>query len=98
MTCFCPLDRWSSRREGRDYRRGDDGAEGGYSLGPVGGTIVGEVLTGLLEHYREKTGKGLAYEPQIRGSVSQGRYTMSNFLVDAGVAEGYRGFSRSRED
>jgi hypothetical protein len=56
----------------------------------VGGTIVGEVLTGLLEHYRESTGKGLAFEPQIRGSVSKGRYTMSNFLVDAGVAEGFR--------
>ena len=90
--------RYGEGRGGRRYRRGYDGAEGGHRLGPVGGTIVGEVLTGLLEHYREKTGKGLAYEPQIRGSVSKGRYTMSNFLVDAGVAEGYREFSRSNED
>lgn len=75
--------------EGGRYHRGDDGAEGGYRLGPVGGTIVGEVLTGLLDHYRQTTGKGLAYEPQIRGSVSNGRYTMGNFLRDAGVAERY---------
>ena len=85
-------------REGRPYRNGYDGADGGYRLGPVGGTIVGEVLTGLLEHFRETTGKGLAYEPQIRGSILKGRYTMSNFLVDAGVAEGYRELSRSHED
>jgi Animal haem peroxidase len=78
----------SIRYEGGRGGRYDD-AEGGYKLGPVGATIVGEVLTGLLEHYRETTGKGLAYEPQIRGSVLKGRYTMANFLVDAGVAERY---------
>ena len=90
--------KYGEGRGRRPYRRGYDGADGGHRLGPVGGTIVGEVLTGLLEHYRETTGKGLAYEPQIRGSISKGRYTMSNFLVDAGVAEGYREFSRSHED
>ena len=74
------------------------GAGGGNSLGPVGGTIVGEVLVGLLEHFREKTGKGLAYDPEVRGSSSgyaagygQGRggprYLMRNFLIDAGVIE-----------
>jgi hypothetical protein len=88
--------RYGQGRAGPRYQGGHDGPEGGYRLGPVGGTIVGEVLTGLLEHYRETTGKGLAYEPQIRGSVSKGRYTMSNFLVDAGVAEGYP--SRSHEE
>lgn len=70
--------------------------DGGHRLGPVGGTIVGEVLTGLLEHYREKTGKGLAYRPSIRGSISlfgpaaggqpHERYMMRNLLVDAQVA------------
>jgi hypothetical protein len=78
-------------RDGRPYARGYDNADGGFKLGPVGATIVGEVLTGLLEHYRETTGKGLAYQPEIRGSVSKGRYTMGNFLVDAGVADAYVG-------
>jgi hypothetical protein len=79
-------------------RRGDYGGDGGNSLGPVGGTIVGEVLVGLLEHFKEKTGKGLAYDPEVRGSSSgyaQGygrgrggpRYLMRNFLIDAGVVE-----------
>lgn len=39
---------------------------GGHSLGPVGGTIVGEVLFGLIDSYREKTGKGLDYVPVIK--------------------------------
>jgi hypothetical protein len=69
---------------------------GGHRLGPVGGTIVGEVLTGLLEHYREKTGKGLDYHPNAIGSTSlfgpyegdtppRPRYLMRNLLMDAGV-------------
>ncbi|HEY7644850.1 MAG TPA: peroxidase family protein [Hyphomicrobiales bacterium] len=78
-----------------------DGPDGGNRLGPVGATIVGEVLTGLVEHYREKTGEGLDYEPKIKGSVSAfgggaegkygsgGRYMMRNFLIDAGVVEDY---------
>lgn len=78
-------------RDGRPYARGYGDADGGFKLGPVGATIVGEVLTGLLEHYREATGKGLAYRPEIRGSISKGRYTMGNFLVDAGVADPYVG-------
>ncbi len=39
---------------------------GGDTLGPVGGTVVGEVLFGLIEHYRENTGKGLDYVPQLK--------------------------------
>jgi hypothetical protein len=61
---------------------------------------VGEVLTGLIDHFREKTGKGLDYHPQIKGSNSvlgglpekygsDHRYLMRNFLIDAGVVEDY---------
>jgi hypothetical protein len=90
--------------EGRYYRRvayagrgpgpGDDYRGEGNSLGPVGGTIVGEVLVGLLDHFREKTGKGLAYQPEVRGSLSnhpdgRPRYLMRNFLIDAGVVPPY---------
>lgn len=39
--------------------------ENGNILGDVGGTIVGEVLIGLLDHYREVTGKGLDFVPSI---------------------------------
>ncbi len=76
----------ASLRYGEGHGRHHYGNEGGDKLGPVGATIVGEVLSGLLEHYREETGKGLAYEPQIR-SGSDRPYTMSDFLVDAGVAD-----------
>jgi Animal haem peroxidase len=34
-------------------------AKVGATLGPVGATIVGETLIGLIDHYREKNGKGL---------------------------------------
>jgi hypothetical protein len=79
---------------------GYGGPDGGHRLGPVGATIVGEVLTGLIDHYRETTGKGLDYQPQIRGSESAfvgldtkepsgHRYLMRNFLIDAGVVEDY---------
>lgn len=73
-------------------------ADGGHRLGPVGGTIVGEVLVGLLEHYQEKTSKGLAYRPEVYGGVSyfgtpdgrsepKRRYLMRNLLMDAGVVD-----------
>jgi hypothetical protein len=76
--------------------RGPRRKRGGHRLGPVGGTIVGEVLTGLLEHYREKTSKGLDYHPKVIGSTSlfgtyegdappRPRYLMRNLLMDAGV-------------
>lgn len=73
--------------------------EGGHSLGPVGGTLVGEVLIGLMEHYREKTGKGLSFRPEVHGSTSgladqygkadRPRYLMRNLLLDAGVVDIY---------
>ncbi len=82
---------------GPDERRIDDGPDAGHRLGPVGATIVGEVLTGLIDYYREKTSKGIAYHPEIHGSTSRfdidggegpgHRYLMRNFLIDAGVVE-----------
>lgn len=84
----------SREAEGRDYPEID----AGHRLGPVGAQIVGEVLTGLLEHYRVSTGKGLDYDPAIKGSesvlvgpngyVARHRYLMRNFLIDAGVVDG----------
>ncbi len=44
-------------------------ASTGHTLGPVGGTVVGEVLIGLLEHYRLTTGEGLAYRPAVRARL-----------------------------
>lgn len=38
---------------------------GGNVLGDIGGLIVGEVLTGLLDHYRDQTSHGLDYIPVI---------------------------------
>jgi len=86
--------------DGGPKGRGFGYGEGGNSLGPVGGTIVGEVLIGLLEHFKEKTGKGLGYHPNIRGSISfvpegyakagpRPRYLMRNLLLDAGVVDIY---------
>lgn len=40
-----------------------DTGDFGNILGPVGGTIVGEVIGGLIDHYRETTGKGLDFVP-----------------------------------
>jgi hypothetical protein len=99
-----PFGRGSRERYERVAYRGQPGGpdrynEGGNSLGPVGGTIVGEVLTGLLEHFRDKTGKGLSYRPEVRGSTSdyasngrprgESRYLMRNLLIDAGVVSPY---------
>ncbi|MGI9409623.1 MAG: peroxidase family protein, partial [Hyphomicrobiaceae bacterium] len=42
---------------------------GGHTLGPVGATFVGEVLTGLIEQYRAKPGKGLSLRPVIRAKL-----------------------------
>ncbi len=47
-------------------------SKGGDRLGPVGGRIVGEVLMGLLDHYRDATGKGLDYDPDIPSGVPHG--------------------------
>jgi hypothetical protein len=84
------------RRYDAEQRDGYNGPDAGHRLGPVGAAIVGEVLTGLVDHYREKTGKGLDYRPEIKGSASSfaglsghghdgHRYLMRNFLIDAGV-------------
>jgi hypothetical protein len=92
--------RRGTRFEPAAYGARRDYEDGGNSLGPVGGTIVGEVLVGLLEHFKEKTGKGLAYQPDVRGSTSayaggaygrgdKPRYLMRNLLMDAGVVESY---------
>lgn len=71
-------------------------ARTGHTLGPIGGTIVGEVLLGLIDHYRDKTGKGLDFVPSIElettavvaNNIAYGnRYLMSDFLCDAKVAE-----------
>lgn len=61
---------------GRDrIRRDSDVRPGGsHSLGPVGGTIVGEVLVGLAEHYALKTGKGLRFQPPIGASAYGERF------------------------
>ena len=37
----------------------------GTQLGPVGGRIVAEVLVGLVEEYRNRTGKGYDYLPEV---------------------------------
>ena len=46
---------------------------GGDRLGPVGGRIVGEVLMGLLDHYRDATGKGLDYDPDVPADDPEGK-------------------------
>jgi hypothetical protein len=63
--------------------------DGGNTLGPVGGTLVGEVLTGLLEHYREVTGKGLDFTPEIGDPHGPGAYTMRDFIEEAGLAHDF---------
>ncbi|MGI9521087.1 MAG: peroxidase family protein, partial [Hyphomicrobiaceae bacterium] len=69
--------RYVRKHRGEGYRAPDSGSGyGGHTLGPVGGTIVGEVLTGLLEHYRKKSGKGLSYRPIIGPGmrIGSGKY------------------------
>lgn len=43
---------------------------GGDRLGPVGGRIVAEVIMGLLDHYRDMSGNGLDYSPDVPYSTS----------------------------
>jgi hypothetical protein len=76
-------------RDGRLRLSAYGDVTGGETLGPVGGTIVGEVLTGLLEQYRAATGKGLDYETGARthGQRAHRPYTMGDFLIAAGVAD-----------
>lgn len=63
------------------------GSKHGHTLGPVGGTIVGEVLIGLVEHYGIKTGKGLAYRPEIGASADGERGAFTLTRVHAGDAD-----------
>ena len=59
----------------------------GNKLGPVGGRIVGEVLVGLVEEYRNRTGKGLDYLPAVSVPQSDpGRFQITDVLKYAGVA------------
>lgn len=64
--------------------------EGGLSLGTVGGTIVGEVLVGLIEHHWAQSGYDMnAY--QLGCTVPQEdsqRFMMTDILKYAGVMPG----------
>ncbi|MBI1383817.1 MAG: hypothetical protein GC150_02770 [Rhizobiales bacterium] len=73
------------------------GSEGGDILGPVGGTIVGEVLLGLIDHYQTTTGHGLAFTSEIDGRMTTtpvpgigNVYQVGNMIVDAGVGNPVR--------
>ncbi|MFP4537091.1 MAG: LysM peptidoglycan-binding domain-containing protein [Dichotomicrobium sp.] len=61
-------------------------SRGGHTLGPVGGTIVGEVLIGLAEHYALKTGKGLGYSPPIGASAygESDSFTLTRVRAESG--------------
>jgi LysM repeat protein len=65
---------------------GGQRARGGHTLGPVGGTIVGEVLIGLAEHYAMKTGKGLGFRPPIGASAygERDRFTLTRARSGSG--------------
>ncbi len=65
---------------------GQRSVDGGHTLGPVGGTIVGEVLIGLAEHYALKTGKGLGYRPPIGASAygERDRFTLTRARSNSG--------------
>ncbi len=60
------------------------GESGGDRLGPVGSRIVGEVLVGLIEHYRDRTGKGLDLVPEVDiGLPEPGRCRVVDILAYA---------------
>jgi hypothetical protein len=69
--------RYAAARE--SVSDGQQRARGGHTLGPVGGTIVGEVLIGLAEHYALKTGKGLGFRPPVGASAygERDRFTLT---------------------
>lgn len=59
----------------------------GNKLGPVGGRIVGEVIVGLIEEYRDRTGKGLDLVPEVEvPQVDGDRFQIVDLLKFAGVA------------
>ena len=60
-SCFKPEGEQDDDMKGvaRTLTMSDCKSQGGDVLGPVGGTLVGEVLWGLVDHYRVKTGAGI---------------------------------------
>ena len=50
---------------GDGFAPGAPGSGGGDRLGPVGGRLVAEVIMGLLDHFRDMSGKGLDHDPAI---------------------------------
>ena len=48
------------------------GATPGSTLGPVGSAIVGETLVGLIDHYRESTGRGYDLNPELGTYILNG--------------------------
>lgn len=59
----------------------------GSRLGPVGGRIVAEVIVGLVEEYRNRTGKGLDYIPAVDvPQVHPTKFQIVDLLTHAGVA------------
>jgi len=59
----------------------------GNKLGPVGGRIVAEVIVGLLEEYRNRTGKGLDYLPTVEvPQADANKFRISDLLRFAHVA------------
>jgi len=71
--------RYASARRRSDHAHRPPRSNGGHTLGPVGSTIVGEVLIGLAEHYALKTGKGLGDRPPIPASIygERDRFTLT---------------------
>lgn len=59
----------------------------GNKLGPVGGRIVGEVIVGLIEEYRDRTGKGLDLIPDVAvPQADANRFQVVDLLRFAGAA------------
>ncbi|MEM1400034.1 MAG: peroxidase family protein [Pseudomonadota bacterium] len=80
---------WGADNKSNPIETKGEGSGFGDILGPVGGTIVGEVIAGLIDHYRETTGKGLDYIPSVKletidtGKFGQ-RVQMQHMLEFAG--------------
>ncbi|MGH1350958.1 MAG: hypothetical protein ACRBBN_09135, partial [Methyloligellaceae bacterium] len=86
--------RINHRYEGRDHRY--QSHKQGYTLGPVGGTIVGEVLVGLMEHYDRKSGhKGLKYRPEIKAGSGHSYTPLSLTYMRNGRIKRYRYMMRN---
>ena len=77
----------------------DEGAPGvvtGATLGPVGGTIVGEVLLGLIDHYRETTGQGIDLNVRFDYAALEddARPSGEGELTETAAMAGDQGFGR----